>query len=204
MIRHHPSDATLVAWAAGTLPDPHARVVAAHTALCSDCARTLGESEALGGALLETLPPEALASDALARTLARLDRPSRRVEPASVPVTLAGLARGRWRWSGPGIAMMPLIRRDRSDSRLDLIRVAPGTALLEHGHGGFETTCVLQGAFDDGVGQFHTGDFAEVETGFDHCPRALPGDDCICLIATTGHLRAHGWLGRLVGSLLGM
>ena len=35
-------------------------------------------------------------------------------------------------------------------------------------------------------------------------PRALPGEDCVCLIATTHHLRPHGWLGRLVRPLLGM
>ena len=100
--------------------------------------------------------------------------------------------------------MMPLMQRDESGTRLDLIRVAPGTGLLEHGHGGFETTIVLQGAYDDGVCRFETGDFGEADQELDHRPAALPGPDCICLIATTAHLKPHGLLGRLVRPLIGM
>lgn len=204
MMRHHPSDSTLLAYAAATLPEPHARVVAFHAAHCPECARTLREAEAIGGGLLAQLPPATMAPDALARALARLDNAPAPAEPPPAPTTLAALMTGRWHWSGPGIAMMPLIRRDASDSRLDLIRVAPGTALLRHGHTGFEMTCVLQGAFDDGTGEYHVGDVAESDTALDHQPMALPGEVCICLIATTGHLRPHGWLGRLVRPLLGM
>jgi len=100
--------------------------------------------------------------------------------------------------------MMPLMARDASDTRLDLIRVAPGTGLLEHGHGGFESTIVLQGAFDDGIARYETGDFGEAEGGVDHRPAALPGPDCICLIATTSRLKPHSVIGRLVGPLLSM
>ncbi len=203
MMRYHPSDETLLACAAGTLPDPHARVVAAHLGFCPDCARAVRRAEAVGGALLADLPPSPLAADAFARTVARLDRPAS-PEPAAAPATLAGLATGRWRWTGPGIAMMPLVRRDTSDSRLDLIRVAPGTALLEHAHSGRESTCVLQGAFSDGTGEYHVGDFMEADAAVAHRPAALPGEPCICLIATSGHLQPRGLLGWLVRPLLGM
>jgi putative transcriptional regulator len=203
MIQHHPSEETLLTCAAGTLPEPHARVVTAHVAFCPNCARALRQAEAVGGALLADLPPSRLARDALARTLNRLGAPSA-TEPSPVPATLTGLATGRWRWTGPGIAMMPLLRRDASDSRLDLIRVAAGIALLEHGHTGRESTCVLQGAFHDGVGEYHVGDFMEVDGGRAHRPTALAGETCICLIATSGHLRPRGLLGWLARPLLGM
>jgi len=100
--------------------------------------------------------------------------------------------------------MMPLMPRDESNTRLDLIRVAPNTGLLEHGHGGFESTVVLQGTFDDGAGRYGPGDFGEGDSGFDHRPTALPGPECICLIATTAHLKPHGLLGRLIRPLIGM
>jgi putative transcriptional regulator len=203
MIRHHPSEATLLACAAGNLPEPHGRVVAAHLTFCPACGRAMSQAEAVGGELLTELPPSSLAVDALARTLARLDAPLA-AEPVPAPATLAALATGRWHWTGPGIAMMKLLRRDASNSRLDLIRVSPGVALLEHGHTGRESTCVLQGAFQDITGAYHTGDFIETDSDLAHRPTALPGDACICLIATTGHLQPRGILGWLVRPLLGM
>jgi putative transcriptional regulator len=203
MIQHHPSEATLLSYMAGTLPEPHARTVAVHAALCPDCAAALDELAEIGGALIDALEPTALAPDALARTLARLDAPAR-PEPAPVPTTLEGLATKRWWWTGPGIAIMPLLARDTTGTRLDLIRVAPGTGLLRHGHGGFETTCVMRGAFDDGLARYEVGDFAESDEGLLHRPMAQPGDDCICLMATTGRLRPTGPIGRILRPLLGM
>jgi len=204
MIRHHPAEASLIACAAGTMPTAHARVIEVHAARCPACASGLRAAEAAGGALLDALPPAPMAPDALARTLARLDATSVEAVPATPAFDLAALASGRWRRVAPGIAMMKLLPRDASDSRLDLIRVAPGRALLTHGHTGPETTCVLSGAFADGTGTFATGDCVEADAALDHTPRALAGEDCVCLIATTHHLRPHGWLGRLVRPLLGM
>jgi putative transcriptional regulator len=203
MIRHHPSEATLVAYAAGSLPEPHIRTVAAHLALCPACAAALTDLTEIGGALIEEIEPSLLAPDALAKTLARLDVPPR-PEPPPPAVTLDGIAVKRWRWTGPGIAMMTLIARDRTGTRLDLIRVAPGTGLLHHGHTGFETTCVMRGSYDDGLERYETGDFAESDAEELHRPMALPGEDCVCLMATTGRLQPTGLLGRLIRPLLGM
>lgn len=202
MIRHHPAEATLLSCAAGTLPPAHARVVRVHASFCPVCAAGLRAAEAAGGALLEALDPVAVAPDALARTLARLDLAT--PEPAPPGFDLAALTSGRWRRVGPGIAMIPLLPRDATDSRLDLIRVAPGRSLLAHGHDGAETTCVLRGAFADGAGSYGPGDCVETDAELTHQPRALPGEDCVCLIAVTHHLRPRSWLGRLVRPLLGM
>ncbi len=209
MIRHHPSEATLLAHIAGSLPAAHRQVIAIHLACCPACAADARLLEEAGGALLEGLPAASLAENSFTRLLARLDEPPPTPRPAPSPPAspaeaLAALASGRWRWTGPGIAMMPLMARDSTNTRLDLIRVAPGTGLLEHGHRAFETTIVLRGAYDDGIARYETGDFCEAEEGLDHRPAALPGPDCICLIATTGRLKAHGLLGRLVGPLLGL
>jgi putative transcriptional regulator len=205
MIRLHPSDDILIA-AAGSLPEPHRRVLAAHLSLCRTCRERHRDLHEVGGGLLDTIVPSLLADDALARVLAKVNDATLRQEPAApdTRVTLASIASGRWRWTGPGVAMMSLLRRDETDSRLDLIRVAPGVGLLEHGHTGIETTVVLQGTFDDGHMSYSVGDFSEVDADFDHRPRALGEQDCICLIATTGHLSARGWLGRLVRPLIGM
>jgi putative transcriptional regulator len=206
VIRHHPSDSTLVSCAASTLPAAHQSVIAVHLAQCPACRAALRLGEELGGALLELAPAAGLAEGALARAVARLDRPAARTaEPPAMPTTLAALSRGgRWRRVGLGIRLMPLVPRDRSGTRLDLIRVAPGTALPRHEHSGFESTCVLQGAYADETGEYRVGDVAEGDVGLDHCPVALAGEDCICLIATTGRLRAHSLIARLLQPLFGV
>jgi putative transcriptional regulator len=209
MIRHHPSDETVLACAAGTLPVPHARVVAAHLALCGSCRASLRLGHEIGGVLLEGLAPVRLAEDALQRVLARLDEEAAAApETVSPPILSEAAAqrefRSRWRWIAPGIRLMPLSPRDVSDTRLDLIRVAPGAALPRHGHRGFESTIVLQGGFADVRGEYRAGDVAEGDRGFEHRPVALPGEDCLCLIATTGRLRAYGVVARLAQRLVGV
>ena len=205
MIQHHPSDETLLAYAAGRLPRAHRVVVRAHLARCDQCRRSLALAKSVAAAKLEALPPAPLAADALAATLARLGPQEPRRAPAPEPATVADFATGRWLWLGPGIRLMPLMRRGEDDTRLDLIRVAPGIALPAHGHTGGEIALILQGAFGDETGTYATGDCAEGDEDLDHEPKALPvGEDCICLIATTGRLRAHGRFARFAQKLLGI
>jgi len=158
----------------------------------------------VGGALLADLPAAAMQAEALARTLARLDAAVVAPPPVLAPVTLEALAVGRWWWLGPGIRLMPLRRRDASGTRLDLLRVAPGVAMPGHGHTGPELTCILQGAYADETGEYAAYDIAEGDAALDHTPVASPGADCICLVATTGRLRGHTRLARLVQSLIGV
>ncbi len=160
--------------------------------------------EEVGGALFATLSPALLRSDAVARTLARLDDRVLTASPAAPATTLEALAVGRWRWLGPGIRLMPLVSRDASGTRLDLVRVTPGVGLPGHGHTGPETACILEGGYADETGEYSAGDIAEGDVELEHTPVAAPGPDCICLIATTGRLQAHTWLARLVQPLVGV
>jgi putative transcriptional regulator len=200
MMEHHPHSETLMDYAAGNLPWPHATVLAAHLRLCPACRAASGQLMAVGGALMQELTPAPLGARALQDTLARLDQPLP-PQPLLVP-TLAGLATKRWRWLGPGMALMPLAPRDDTGTRLDLIRVAPGMAMPEHGHSGNEMTCVLQGAFSDAAGTYRVGDLVQADSAIEHQPTAMAGADCICLSATTGRLHAHNRFVRIIQSLL--
>ena len=75
MINHHPSEATLAAYAAGTLPGALALVAATHLGRCGACRGSLATLEATGGALLAELAPVPLSVDALDQLLTRLDDP---------------------------------------------------------------------------------------------------------------------------------
>ena len=99
MIRHHPSEATLVAYAAGTLAEALAVVVATHIGGCAACRRSVLILEAAGGALLDALPPVPLGDDALNRLLSRVDEPAPAPPPIlnpALPAPLNRVALGRW------------------------------------------------------------------------------------------------------------
>lgn len=206
-IRHHPSEATLVGHAARALGPAAGLVVAAHLARCPACRAKVGLAEAVGGALLETLPPTPLAPDALARLMARLEaHPEEGAAPGPPADSPAAelrrlLQAARPHWVAPGLRHALLLREQGSDGTLRLLRVRPGTALPRHAHRGVELTLVLEGRFADEAGQYGPGDLAEVDEGAPHRPVAGGSADCVCLLATHGRLHFEGVPGRILGWL---
>ena len=71
-IKHHLSDALLMGYAAGALPEAFSLVVATHVSLCDDCRARLGAFEALGGAVVEEEAGIAMAEGSLEATLRRI------------------------------------------------------------------------------------------------------------------------------------
>lgn len=225
---HHPSDALLVAYGAGSLGEGLSLAVAVHLAHCPDCRATLAEVEALGGALLEDLPPAPLESLSLAATLDRLEREeapanpckamrirprcSRPAAPAAASPTLPSPLRAyvpsledlSWQRLAPGVRRVELLPRTASGGAAQLLRIAPGTALPHHGHGGLELTVVLSGHFADELGRYGPGDLAEVDGDTNHQPIADSHRDCVCLIATDAPLRFTGLMGRLMQPFIGL
>jgi putative transcriptional regulator len=173
---------------------------------------------AVGGRLLEALPPTPLAPGALGRALDRLEAPGDAPPgvgggggvPAEEPSPDAGelpppalraLLRGaRPRWLAPGLRQAVLLRGPGGTLRL--LRVRPGTALPRHGHGGAELTVVVEGAFADETGRYGPGDLAEADEGVEHRPVAEGPSDCVCLVASRGRLRFGGPVGWLLGALV--
>jgi putative transcriptional regulator len=213
--RHHPAEDTLLRHAAGMLPPGLAMVVATHLPFCRHCQAAIRLDEAIGGGLLAEIPPSDLAADTLTRTLARLDipvtpaapEPVALVEGVPLPETLRGLVRPSWRWLAPGISRMAVdVPADtrRAREHVWLLRIAPGTALPDHGHHGWEATCVLSGSFADVSGKYGPGDVAEMNEAEIHQPVAGAREACICLIAWEGRLRMRGLLARLVQPLIGV
>ena len=71
--RHHPPETLLLEYATGALHEAQALAVATHLAYCPACRRQARLLDELGGALIDTLPPEPLPPDALSALIARLD-----------------------------------------------------------------------------------------------------------------------------------
>ena len=72
-IIHHPDSATLVSYAAGSLDEAFATLVAAHIASCDACRAELRKIESVGGALLETVDPAPIRPSTLETTMSLLD-----------------------------------------------------------------------------------------------------------------------------------
>ena len=77
MPTHHPDEDLLLAYSAGSLREPVALLVATHLALCPACRAEAERFDAVGGALLEDLKPEAVSESSIADLLSRLHDPVR-------------------------------------------------------------------------------------------------------------------------------
>jgi putative transcriptional regulator len=200
---HHPSEATLLVYAAGGLGEGMALVVAGHLGYCGTCRSIIAAAEAVGGALLEEIAPEEVSAETRRRVVARLDRdslperaiPSLHDQPAGLPLE-EFLARrksgGRWGWLSPGVRHLPV------SSELQLVKAAPGRSLPIHGHTGSELTLVLEGCYCDEFGCYRLGDVAEVDEEISHRPVAHPGEGCLCLLASEGPFKPAGWIARVL------
>lgn len=211
-ITHHLTDALLIAYSAGTLPEAFSLTVAAHISMCDECRARLGAFDSVGGALMERCGSAALAEDSLEATLARIDRvgprPPRAPDPAPrgvLPAPVRDYVGGdleavRWRPVGMGVKQAILPTAGPASARL--LYIPAGAAVPDHGHRGTELTLVLQGAFEDSVARFGPGDIEVANEDLDHTPVADIGADCICLAATDAPLKFHSFLPRLAQPFL--
>lgn len=211
-LAHHPSEAVIAEYAAGTLADGPSLVVSAHLERCGRCRAQLSMFEAVGGVLIEDLSPVEMQDDALARALAKIERPSSPRTPPSpcagpdglaLPAALAHRRVGPRRFVAPGTWIAPVLSNHPDGWRTYLLRAPAGVTVPHHGHHGAEFTVVLQGAFRDETGRYGVGDFAETDVDVEHHPTAEREDACVCLISGFGGIKADGLL-RLVQPLLGV
>lgn len=220
-IRHHPADELLLAHATGRLATGHRLVVASHLELCAQCREQLSLLDAVGGTLLEDMPPSPLAEGALARILARIDAleasstdpvaSTRKVTgppplPAGVawPRALAHCTATRWRWLGPGMRWSRVCVPEDPAANVFLLRIAAGRYLPQHTHTNLEMTQILHGRFHDGRALFGPGDFDAANGEIHHQPVVQDGSECICLAAVEGRLLFDGFIARRLGALVGM
>jgi putative transcriptional regulator len=213
-IHHHLSDAILMAYSAGTLPEAFNLMVASHVSLCDECRARVESFDAVGGAVLEdaTESVAAMSDDALAATMALIaggmadTEPRQNANPNSIlPAPLqdyigGDLSEVKWRSVGMGVkqAILPTSK----DASARLLYIPAGAAMPDHGHHGIEMTMVLQGAFIDGGERFARGDVEIADSDLDHTPVADIGEDCICLAVTDGPLHFKSLLPRIAQPFL--
>jgi putative transcriptional regulator len=215
-IHHHLDHATVLAYAAGTLGEALSVVAASHITWCPACHAAVRHAESVGGELMLELDETAVSADCKARTLSLLDRatlyrfPARVATPGEVPTPLSKVLGGvslrdlPWKRKAPGVALhhVPLLSRD--GGKLVLMRIAPGKAMPEHGHGGEELTLVLSGAYRDEIGRFGPGDVADLDEEIEHQPVVEDGADCYCAVAIEAPTRFKSLPARLMQPFIGI
>jgi putative transcriptional regulator len=208
-ISHHLDDATILAYAAGTLGEALSIAAATHVSMCPTCLGAVRGAEALGGEILDGLDSAAVSDICRAATLASLEGGAVRPRPvAQSPLDriLDGksFSELNWRKMAPGVSFVEIPLSKEAKGSLKLLSIAAGMSMLEHGHGGKELTLVLKGAFKDKVGRFTVGDIADLDEDTEHCPIIEDGETCICLFATEAPTRYKTLVGRLLQPFLGI
>jgi putative transcriptional regulator len=211
----HPSQTLLIDYAAGSLNEAAALLVATHVTLCAECRVEVEGFEAVGGALIETIEPATLAADDIDAVLKRLDEPAAMVAGAApnfdaetqrlVPAPLrrrigTNLSRIKWKTLGTIKQIDLPIGTPGVSARL--LRLSPGQKVPRHTHDGLEMTIVLSGGFSDQDGHYLRGDVAVAGREVDHAPVADPGEDCLCFAIVDGSIKLTGPIGRIVNLFL--
>lgn len=215
---HHLDDATLLSYSAGALPIALAVVASTHLERCTQCRTRLFDADQIGGVLMQQQRVGVPSEHARAVMLTLLDNEpaiERTPQPSEVaeerdPDRLPGalhpwfgdsMRRLRWKRIAPGVQR---IRANGiSGGDLMLLRIAPGSKLPLHSHGGNELTVILDGAYDDMLGHFGPGDVADLDGEIQHQPVTSPGVPCICVAATDAPLVFSGWVARTLQPLFG-
>lgn len=211
MIAHHPEDALLLDYAAGSLAEPVALIVATHVALCAACRQAVAALEDAGGALLAAIEPAAMEDGAVAAMLARLDEPERPAVPPPAadpllpaplrPYVRRGLDGLTWRRVSRAIeeARLPIVARGYKAS---LLRIRRGSVQPQHTHRGHVFTLVLAGGYSDGGAAFGPGDFDGRDGTHRHQPKVDDDEDCLCLVVLDAPIRLTGPVGRLANPFI--
>ncbi len=234
MARHLPPEEMLLEYAAGTLPEPLALLVASHLTLAPESRRDVQAFEAVGGALLEELEPVEMSDDALDSLLARLDKEDADESEAGTRGSGAALVSAPPKtrpmvqtesgiilpaplraYIGGDADCVPWLERTGNvaeydvlpgypDFRTRLLRIRAGAKIPSHTHEGREFTLVLDGSFSDEEGHFERGDVEVADGDVTHMPVAGSERDCICLAVTDAPLRMTGPFGRLLNYFVDM
>lgn len=207
MIRHHPALDLLFDHATGSLPEAVSLAVATHVATCPSCCRIVAETEAVGGAMMQNLPPIDIADETLKAVLARIDEPdlasaapsehtAEAIERSIVPPVLRpylGATFDDLPWRPVANLFEEAKLPSFSDThRVSILRARRGGFVPMHGHGGQECLAVLNGGFRCTDDVFESGDFTACDSSTQHEPIVDTHDECVCLLVLDASLRFAG------------
>lgn len=216
MIKAHPVQAMLRAFAADELPLPLAVGVSAHCELCPYCAARLRACEeelarqylapaqeceplpAAFDAMLAGILQQPVASAAALSQSAAV-QPELQVAGQSyrLPRVLARHQAPSWRHIGAiRQVSLPL---DEQGARASLLHIEAGGRIPEHTHKGYELTLLLAGTIEDGDTRYQAGDFIWRDASHAHSPHTPDG--CLCYTVQDAPVQFTKGLSRLLNGI---
>lgn len=209
------------AYAAGCIDPAFALMLETQSLMRADVRASVALSEMIAGHFLEAAPAARMSEGALDRTLAAIDaleapQAMQRAageaagdalsEILSLPEPVRGAAidaAGKQGWQMMGLGLKRLKLDVGSAMEVELYRIAAGSKIPRHSHGGNEYTMVLCGGFTDERGNYGPGDVCVNGPADTHQPVADDDEVCYALAVRDGGLRFTGVLGmvqKLVGT----
>ena len=232
MIQHHPTDNILVEFAAGTLDTAQAVAVNAHMHFCTKCQQNIKKMEQTGGAMLDSLDPEALAENSFDKLLSAIEvmaaesistnhgtddtlinnkidlRSDEAVKIARdygrLPNVVAKMmSQKALKWRYINSSLKTShLIAGQNVHQVSLQKISAGGVAPEHDHSGTEMTVVLKGSFSDKEGIYQEGDFILKEPGQIHQPISARNEDCLCLSVESAPVKLTGFFGRMVNPFI--
>ena len=224
MIKAHPTDPMLRAFAADELPLPLAVGLSAHCELCPDCAARLKafEEELAQQYLASAAEPELASRDDVALDAgfdAMLADILAQPEPVAAPVIDLPLAQpaelevaghayrlprvlARYRspkWRHIGAIRQQSLPLDEMGARASLLHIEAGGRIPEHTHQGYELTLLLAGNIQDGDTLYQAGDFIWRDANHAHSPHTPDG--CLCYTVQDAPVQFTKGLSRLLNGI---
>ena len=207
-------DEWLLSYAAGALDPARSVMVSTHLAYHDDLQESVANIEAIGGTLLESIDQSSVSEDALDSILSKLDQSSvPEIKPVAsnssrFPQPLmefldCDINKLDWRFMGPGMSNARLWEGPNQE-KLSLLRARGGIMVPEHGHSGEEWTLVLNGSYVASQNQFARGDIELADDDVEHQPIIDQGEECICLVFTSGALQFKSLAARAAQPFIGL
>jgi putative transcriptional regulator len=218
-VKLHPSSELLNQFVQGELAAGKSIVVSAHMELCESCSAKAKELQALAvsswvdpsSAMQSDQTSEADYVNMVAGIVTSSQIKSAPIEDLvevdidvldhsiKLPKVLAKAASQglKWKKVAGGISEAQLFIDN--ETQCEFIYMAPGGKVPVHTHQGSEATLVLEGSFEDELGEYKTSDFIIRDEQHNHQPRSKEG--CLCFSVLDSPLQFTEGLARLMNPL---
>lgn len=197
MIKQHPSQEQLLAFAEGSLNSAEALVVSAHCDMCARCqkevaqftddiaSQSLAEESTLVEAVSFSSMFDAITQQPASQQISA-QVPDKTIEldgrKFTLPRTLRRYANHTGNWSKLVGKLWQAPVNIEGVGKANFIYMEKGGTVPEHTHKGNELTIVINGHFSDGMGHYQSGDFIAMNGTHTHAPYS--NDDEGCLVFT--------------------
>ncbi len=218
MIKHHPTDELLHAFSAGELSSSLSVAISTHTEMCSVCRHQVDRytqelsnnsfSDAQNvvdfAANTDDFILDSSLSDMLSNIMEDKSIERTKLQQAicvgfgsfklDLPKSLRRLNLSKFFKAGK--IARARINLDEEPTRTSLLHIQAGGKVPEHTHKGFEITLLLEGFFEDEMGDYVPGDFIILDSKHKHHPTSKKG--CWCLTVVNDSIQFTKGANRLL------